>query len=369
MTRHTCTHLRFGRATSGFTLTEVLFGVIILALGLLGVGAVIPGVIAQQRVANESALAVNALNEAEQALTENPALWSIYETDSTGAGTTQGLGQRLLDPIWSADQEWDVSRRDIDLMTGDLRVPPPGMLAAGAEQAVYFQADRLWPKPPHDGTPKFIWDVVFRRSTPSDPTLRVGPHRVQMAIFLRRVDPGIKLSPGAMYTLYEALEHAAGVSGGDYRLAAAADSAGMPTFRGVATGGLLRYSVPITLDVTYDDMYRDRIRLQSSQFDPTITPEQVFAVGSKNQIIVDNLGTVYRVKNVTSVNGGSPTMGSDILLFVDPPVGKGVESSNSNNPATLFQIAATVQPPVAVRVIDMVIQDEVVTYGTGSGLR
>lgn len=354
---------------SGFTLIEVLFGVIILGLGLLGLGAVIPGVITQQRNANEQTLAVNALNDAERALTSNPALWSVYVTDNTGVGA-QGFGRQLLDQSWSEYREWDTTNNDVVTTTGTLTFPSALVMLGDDEQAIFSQVDRLWPKPPNEHDhPLFVWDVVCRRTTPADPLLRVGPHRMQLAVFLRRLDPSIRLSSGFQYTLVEALDQAASVPSADYRVAVAADNVGLPTYRGIGPSNLLRYSTPIALDVLYDARRRDRIVLLDSQSDPTITPEMVSAIGVINQLVVDNLGHVYRVKKATNPAGDSPVAGSNIVLFVDPPVDAGVEDSDPTDPNTIFQIVATAQKPVGVRVVDMVVQDEVVTYGTGSGVR
>jgi prepilin-type N-terminal cleavage/methylation domain-containing protein len=57
-----------------FTLIEVLIGVMVLALGLLGLGAVIPVVVRQQRQSMEAQLGLEAAKAARAYLTARPDL-------------------------------------------------------------------------------------------------------------------------------------------------------------------------------------------------------------------------------------------------------------------------------------------------------
>ena len=52
-------------AVRGFTLIEVLIGVLVLSLALLGLGALFPVVLREQRIARETVLGVSVQRSAE----------------------------------------------------------------------------------------------------------------------------------------------------------------------------------------------------------------------------------------------------------------------------------------------------------------
>ena len=80
-----------------FTLVEVLMGILILALALLGIGAVIPVVVRTQKAATDATHGVSVANAAESLLASRADINRL----TGGPGTRRGWGSWLLDPQWS----------------------------------------------------------------------------------------------------------------------------------------------------------------------------------------------------------------------------------------------------------------------------
>lgn len=91
----------------GFTLIEVLIGIVVLALGLLGLGAVIPVVVREQRNAADAALGVSVANTAEAFIRERtqPQLrtWRTGDPAILQQSLVQELGP--LD-MWLFNGNW-----------------------------------------------------------------------------------------------------------------------------------------------------------------------------------------------------------------------------------------------------------------------
>ncbi|MFN0133094.1 MAG: prepilin-type N-terminal cleavage/methylation domain-containing protein [Phycisphaerales bacterium] len=204
---------RFGEATCSraFTLIEVLIGILVLALGLLGLGAVIPVVVREQRLATDATLGVAVAQHAEGVLRARPTL------DPDAPPTTQTLWDALVhDPNWSRDLLWDnfptssysrqaqiiysATRRDVfqaieydfNLQTGQLRWrqtidEQDRSGCTGQWMSKFLQrpltpkwdaidlGERLWPNKgaqtsrilpanADPNRPQFVWDVVARRA-------------------------------------------------------------------------------------------------------------------------------------------------------------------------------------------------------------
>jgi len=193
----------------GFTLIEVLIGVLILALGLLGLGAIIPVVVREQRNAADASLGVTVANTAQKYLTSlestdpqatgprftiwdlwlnnsnwgwtNPPrylneqyLWAIRPDEAIAANTTvsgasiwypptQGLGpaqalhrvagltnmQYTFD-FASGEMKWTADapiRQDRAVLTKPFPAVPPDPSRSRASYRSITVADRLWPSP------------------------------------------------------------------------------------------------------------------------------------------------------------------------------------------------------------------------------
>lgn len=143
----------------GFTLIEVLIGVLILALGLLGLGAIIPVVVREQRNAAEATLGVAAANSAQAYLTRQSAanpgstditIWDFLRFNAqwgAKAATNDGVlfDSDLLDgtnPLWLFDTRPVITqsapRRLYNLQTAP---GPSGLNAILLDTFVYRLSD------------------------------------------------------------------------------------------------------------------------------------------------------------------------------------------------------------------------------------
>lgn len=338
------------RIGEAFTLIEVLLGILILALALLGLGAVVPVVVRAQRQAADATQGAVVARAAEAYLRTRADLNRLSFDVGTGNPPFRGYGWGvwLLDHGWSPDAGpqaflWDPPTSiQFDPAIGDLV-----LVDAPAPPAVLKVADRLWPaRDSGGGDPQFIWDVIARRVQ----TGRSEPGRIQVALFVRRVDlnirvpSGINPATGRPISLYDVLTGRAPFAA-DWRLPVAQDPSGFPTNTGVGPYAQIR-----TADVAYDyipNRVSDRIRLVG-------VPLNVRTLITRaGQRLVDNLGNTYTVRGLYEAD----LTGNTIL--VDPPIPSWVPTPLQNPPVerSLRQIAFTPQIPAAVTVLTLTPQD------------
>lgn len=184
----------------GFSLIEVLIAVLVLAIGMLGLGAVFPAIIAEQRDAFAAIEGENAAASAA-ALLQNPEfvdfsfvaesfnkfdigpdyryehMWSVPAFSSGGSydlGSAHRPGTNIDTGLWTYDIDGDVFNG-----------------AAGNPQVVDAYVSqipvsaRLFPQPYSGKDPKYVWDIALRREPQGD--------RLQAAIFVRRIDSRIRV--------------------------------------------------------------------------------------------------------------------------------------------------------------------------------
>lgn len=354
----------------GFSLIEVLIAVLVLAIGVLGLGAVFTGVIPIQRKATDQILALSAAEAAQTAVLGHPFLHRIRPDIVNPRSAFEGMQDDITN--WSRRGEWIVptitssnGRLIIDRVTGDLTFEVEGSNA----DVVLTMADRLFPVPFTRSTePRFVWDVIARRvptGTPvtalSDPIATVNDP-IELAVFIRRVDPGIavpnrlrKKSNGERATrgnrvrLSDVLiPDSPELSNAERRLAVGTHASqtvaigvGLPS--GDGTGD---YALPFTMVLDDQRSYgtgpneieRDHLALQTVSADDRLRARLARQVGQK---IVDRFGTVYTVRGVDE-NDRS-------LLIVDPPVPDFVTDGGELGPVVL-----TAQVPNEVRVFRIV---------------
>lgn len=315
---------QIGLGLGGFTLIEVLMSILILALGLLGLGAVFPGVIGLQRNAADATLGVAVGNNAAAYVLARPDLNRI--TASISVQPT-GFGVWVMDTGWSVDFEWETTGGEVDPFTGEMRFDP-------GDPVAIMLADRLWPSASVDGkNPVYVWDIVGRRRADNDGPVPVDFDRVvghlQVAIFIRRIDPGIRV--GAGLTLHKVLTDPS-VPSGDKRRPVAVDSAsGLPTRNGVGDYGII-----LALDVVVPAR-RDQLELNGLE-------SSVVMASQVGQKLVDNLGNVY---TVTGVDERS----NDIVL-ISPPWPTWASDQ-------IDQVIFSPQVPSGVTVVDLTIRNPV----------
>jgi prepilin-type N-terminal cleavage/methylation domain-containing protein len=349
-----------------FTLIEVLIGVLVLAIGLLGLGAIIPVVVRQQRLASESTLSVSAAMDARSYLTSraafNPAgtkvvggvesldrsAWDRW-LDNANWSPATGAGQFRWEP-WDR-QEFD--RGGVGNLTG---TPDQGRMiftvpgASPVYAPVLTVGDRLWPTGAR--TPLFVWDIVGRRLPSAAATIPPGgsdePQALQIALFLRRVDMNVRVPAGR--TLREVLTGGAGNSS---RFPVAVDNGGVST--GYPTNnGYGDYARPLVVGAqvvtTNPTGRRNWILIGGPVATPAITPlaaAQALA-SATGQKLVDNFGNVYTVLGVRDpADVPAPQAGE---VVVEPEVPSWVNAAPVGGGDYFKQVVFVPQVPAAVQV-------------------
>lgn len=365
----------------GFSMVEVLIAILILGLGLLGLAAVFPVVISEQRRSIEAVEGEAAASTAEAVLRASPDIFELpaqwFNPDPTVLGNTFGkanAGDQFFTYEWvvppfepydsypvrpgfgpgvgfSSDGVWysdlatsgSVNFSDFDDMDKFLTV-----------------ADRLIPRAYSGKAPQYVWDVVLRR--------RPGANKPQIALFIRRVDARIKVPNGV--ALDDVLVR--GVDGGDPVLPVSIDlTTGQPVVDDGQNGDFV-YASPQTLNV---QVFKDQLDwlVFENAGDPLIDTSISFAT-RPGQLLVDNTGTVRRV--LGPVTEPDAQIEETVIVRVDPPfqtahgarrLSDTAYSENNNEPGTtnpptatenaqraswVRQVVFTPRTPVSVRIIN-----------------
>lgn len=361
----------------GFSLIEVLIAILILALGLLGLGAVIPVVVKQQRSSADATLGVAVANAAQNYLlsrpeftptafdpTANPPLanvWNDWLEDTTnlwGGGPNPNNSTFLWNTMSPAYRPGD-----LDLSTGDMTFKNAS--STPATTVILKLADRLWPGGSTQPTqtvgegldpyrPMFVWDFVGRRVKvdptilpPPPPGLQLhNPAKIQIALFVRRIDANIPVPRLTTNTkkLFDMLTE----SRPKYSpVAVEGPNDPTPTNRGSSTTGSVYYGNIQKLTATFDLQQRDRITLTTS-----INPTLLDLAARPDQKLVDNLGNVYTVREIIE----DPNQPAATIVRVTPsvPPSVGDPSAAPANSEKFEEVIFTPQIPASVRVFTIV---------------
>lgn len=347
------------RAALGFSLVEVLMAVFILALGLLGLGAVFPVVIREQRQSNDLVAGTVAANSAK-ALLEGLDYTAV--TTFTAMRNSREFWLRMRDDRTLLDrQEYYNGKWFLPDMTPDSGDPVGTIVLGGAgasgsdsTKLKISTAARLWPTgTPLDVPPQFVWDCAVQRIPDGDgDPLNDG---VRVAIFVRRIDTRIRVNP--QYGLYRQIVGHSGplqVPAADRRVPVAVDQDGMPTLDGVGEPAL-NYAQLRTVLVRFRfDASRPELRARDRLYFDTRDPEGSSPANNvpwrlasrPGQKLVDNLGNIYTV-----VETGRDTSGD--YVRVTPPVPAHIPEtpagiSDTNDLVCIRQVLLSPQIPAAV---------------------
>lgn len=306
---------RHHRLLSAFSLIEVLISVLVLALGLLGLGAMFPVVIRQQRNATDAVLGTMAANAARLELENNGLLRGQAVIPATSGGPVDEVGIYPWDSVLvSLAGSTFLAMPTYESDTGVMRI------GEGASVASIPLAARLFPAPSQTGAqPRYVWDLAYRVA---------GSDRLEVFIFVRPIDPNIRITPGQNLSSVLAPTNPSGDLLNPTRLAVGVDrSTRMPTLAGVGD-----YSVPVEMQVasvvlndtnTTPDDDRNRISLSPSGSVERALASTVVRTGQR---IVDRLGTIYTVVGIPK---SSPR---EFTVLVEPPIPSAVANARNIGP-------------------------------------
>ncbi|MFA6045273.1 MAG: prepilin-type N-terminal cleavage/methylation domain-containing protein [Phycisphaerales bacterium] len=352
---------------AGFSLVEVLIAVVVLSLGLLGLAAVFPAVLTQQKQASDASLGAATARSAQAFLQQSPLSEKspVYDTNgalldlTSGQGTLQRRGWDQLTAAlssnpWSPKEEWTTASDqpifEVNADTGDIKI---GVITSEVVQIKLI--DRLSPRP-YGGageSPRYVWDFAARRiSAPEFGRASTGLHTptaqdsVQVAIFVRRIDNMIRVPEGK--TLNDVLTGTNLTNVASRRLPVAQDGTGRPTYDGVGAGGTgaLNYSdikrISYTLGTTLGPGGYETISFPTGGLS-----EYAQQLGQK---FVDQFGVVHTVTEVIVDTTGPSPVNKGVKL--SPPVASDIALMAPNSAEGTPQMLFTVQIPVAVLVFE-----------------
>lgn len=191
-----------------FSLIEVLIAILVLAIGLLGLGAIFPAVIAEQRNAFAVIEGENVASAAEALISSNNEFVNFALISDDFNRPLRGGGGRpssVNEPAHYA-YEWVVPQDGVSYYNWNSPIPGTFNFATGLwsfnlnasniNDTIKIARDnptlaqipvsaRLFPQPYAGNNPKYVWDIALRREPSGD--------RLQAAIFVRRVDARIRV--------------------------------------------------------------------------------------------------------------------------------------------------------------------------------
>lgn len=353
---HRTAATRVGRA---FTLIEVMIAVLVLALGLLGLGAVFPVAVRAQRVSTDETMGTAAANAARAFLSsydyrsamqvwgipnslDNRNFWRDWRDapirdggfNTNNPGGTTPYPQD--DGYWYVPQAHDVS----NILRIGVRQSPP--TRPRSSEVFIPIRERLWPMSVA-GTPapQFVWDFAVHRVPDFNPATDATHDDLELAVFVRRLDPRIR--PDAGVSVYEALTGESANNGPAVRRRPVAviptgPRAGMPSGDGVGN-----YANLLTVEVEFrfnppGQPDRDRLYVVGA------TPVQWELVRQPGQKLVDNLGQIHTVRTWEE-------NGSNRYVVLESPVKTPARSRENIVQDVISQVVFAPQTPVNVFVM------------------
>lgn len=343
-----------------FSLIEVLIAIVVLALGLLGLAAVFPVVLSQQRDATDTVQGLSAARSVGEFLAGHGPLNQKPASNANQAVPTnrRGWGVLTRQADWSQFGGWTPPALVADLTqipagVGLALNPATGWMALGQQGGVTIflpLADRLTPTPYSTlDDPRFVWDFAARRVDVSPTGVRpatttLDDDQVQVAIFVRRIDVSIRRADNR--TLREVFLNDT-LPPAQRRVPVAVDARGRPTQDGLGGGAFPNYSPIVSFayefapapDTPAGASQVEWIRLDTrTGFDDL---RVYFAqVGQK---FVSQMGTVHEVVEVRNPGGADA-----LRLRVQPGIDARLGADVATLPEGELRLLGTPQSPASV---------------------
>ncbi|MDX2016326.1 MAG: hypothetical protein SFY95_01645, partial [Planctomycetota bacterium] len=355
--------------------------VVVLALGLLGIAAVFPVVIRQQRDSRDQTLSVGMLQAAPamlEAAAEGKGLLSPAQHwyDDRALSSTSNpvfppppasnppvpfdpYASVQYDYRWETQFDWwganfyqsrdritvfeRFRQRGELVIGGGTRAPesddlPPvltGIPFSPDQRLVFPQSARLMPAIGSGLDPEFVWDVVARRT-------RRGS--VEIAVFIRRIDGRIPVQ--ANERLADVLSEVD--SNGRPRALAIAEDSGE---RSLGNGGVGNSGAVYSFVRSVGRAARSQpsvtivnAREGTVELNDTTTPSTTLTLRQIGQKVVDETGVVRTVVDIDALST------TRFRLRLDPPFGENFSVNRPDLNANQIQLIYTPQIPVAVQV-------------------
>lgn len=208
--------LHHSSSSRGFTLIEVLIAILVFAIGMLGLGAIFPAVLIEQRDAFAVIEGENVVSAAE-VMISNPEFvdFSLISDDfnrwnetaderyayewvvpAFGASFPSPFGPAWTSPIPSyvdiggGAADFTGSETGLWSFNSNSSTINPTITIANTnkELSQIPVSARLFPQPYSGKDPKYVWDIALRREPAGD--------RLQAAIFVRRIDARLRIPKG-----------------------------------------------------------------------------------------------------------------------------------------------------------------------------
>jgi prepilin-type N-terminal cleavage/methylation domain-containing protein len=309
----------------GFSLIEVLIAVLVLAIGMLGLGAVFPAIIAEQRDSFATIQGENAAASAA-ALLENPELVDFSFVQES-FGKYQDNAANRYEHMWDVGDfssspyqlnDGNVHSTGFNFLTGLWGFDIGGDLfnGAGGNPAatdVYVSqiplSARLFPQPYSGKEPQYVWDVALRREPSGD--------RLQAAIFVRRIDARIRVPRD--HSLSDVLTGGGGIDPARRRLPVAiAGATGLPAADDGS--GAFFYAIIQALKVEVHPERLDWLVFPDGRDGSVDT--SIDLATQVGQQLVDNTGVVRTVVGIAEGDGSGEIdnlISTGRVVIVNPP--------------------------------------------------
>lgn len=338
-----CTRPRLMSGRRGFSLIEVLIAVVVLALGLLGVGAVFPVVIRSQRQSQDVIMGKVASRAATAyILGRKDLVASLREL----AYDSMDNNKPEDPPVYEASpwHTWKSSGGTLDPATGLIELPNPDPDFSTTK--IYIPvADRLFPSADTENLdPQYVWDIALRRKKEGG---------AQVVVFTRRIDSQIAIRDDI--TLSDALLRR---FSGEERLpvaVGAGDDSGIPSNTGRGAYSFIRRVEMVNWGGDLTDGERDRSLIMVGATTDETDASTRFAVYRRAEIVgqrlVDNLGNTYTVTGTITAQASADDGGKATWIQVDPPISYKLIRQQLDG--AKIELLMTPQVPAAVSVIDI----------------